>query len=206
MSNNDAFADRKRAQEEEYFRKQEQQQIEKMRRSTALEAERREMAEALGVSDEEVLGELQELGFTRETAPLVYLAPLVRVAWAEGQVSAKERELILAAARSRGIAEDSPGGKALADWLDNRPGETFFEKTLPVMGAMLRALPPDKRESQKRDLASACTRIAEASGGILGFGSKVSKEEQEMIARITAELERGDQGGGEKDDRRVSSK
>jgi hypothetical protein len=61
-----------------------------------------------------------------------------------------------------------------------------------VMSAILRALPPNERESQKRDLVSACARIAEASGGVLGFGSKVHKEEQELIARITAELERGD--------------
>ncbi len=192
MTDKGGFIDRKRTMEEEYFRKQEQQQIEKMRRSAALEAERREMAEALGVSDEEVLRELQELGFARETAPLVYLAPLVHVAWADGQVSAKERALILAAAVSRGSAEDSRGGKLLAEWLDNRPAEAFFEKTLSVMGALLRALPLDQREAQKREIVSACARIAEASGGMLGFGSKVSKEEQEMIARITAELERSD--------------
>ncbi len=191
MSNNDPFADRKRAQEEEYFRKQEQQQIEKLRRRAAMEAERQEMAEALGVSDEAALGELQELGFTRETAPLVYLAPLVQIAWADGRVSASERELILAAARSRGVAESGPADKLLADWLDARPAETFFEKALRVVGAMLRASPPDQREAQRRDLISACVRIAEASGGVLGFGSKVSKEEQEMVARISAELERG---------------
>ncbi|MGH9836796.1 MAG: hypothetical protein ACRD9Y_27530, partial [Blastocatellia bacterium] len=174
MSNNDAFSDRKRAQEEEYFRKQEQQQIEKLRRRTALETERREMAEVLGVSDEEVLSELQELGFTRETAPLVYLAPLVQVAWAEGRVSAGERDLILAAARARGVVEGGPADKMLMDWLDARPAEIFFDKNLRVIGAMLQALPPDQREAQKRDLVSACARIAEATGGVLGFG-KVSK-------------------------------
>ena len=190
MSNNDAFADRKRGQEEEYFRKQEQQQIEKLRRRTALEAERRELAEALSVSDEEVLSELQELGFTRETAPLVHLAPLVQVAWSEGRVSAGERDLILAAARARGVVEGGPADKLLVDWLDARPAEIFFDKILRVIGAMLRALPPDQREAQKRDLVSACARIAEATGGVLGFGSKVSKEEQGIAARITAELER----------------
>jgi hypothetical protein len=192
MANNDPFADRKRTQEEEYFRKQEQQYIEKMRRRAALEAERVEMAVVLGLNDDKALGNLQELGFTSETAPLIYLAPLVQVAWAGGRVSANERELILAAARSRGIAEDSPGGKALADWLDNSPPETFFEKIMSVMSTILRTLPPDERESQMRDLVSACARIDEASGGVLSFGSKVSKEEQELIARITAELGRGD--------------
>src|SRR5262245_15161216 len=197
MSNNDAFADRKRGQEEEYFRKQEQQYIERMRQRAALEAERGELAVVLGVNDQKALGELQGLGFARETAPLIYLAPLVQVAWAEGRVSANERELILTAARSRGITEGSPGDYALADWLDNRPAETFFEKIMSVMAAILRALPPDERESKKRDIVSACAHIAEASGGVLGFGSKVHKEEQELIARITAELGRGDSPGAE---------
>lgn len=190
MSNHDPFSDRKRAQEEEYFRKQEQQNIEKMRRRMAMEAERQEMAQELGVSDETALSELQELGFTRETAPVVYLAPLAQVAWADGRVGASERELILDAARARGVVEGGPADKMLADWLDARPEETFFEKALRVVGAMLRALPPDQREAQKRDLVSAGARIAEAAGGVLGFGNKVSKEEQEVVARITAELER----------------
>jgi Mitochondrial ATPase inhibitor, IATP/Tellurite resistance protein TerB len=190
MSNNDPFADRKRSQEEEYFRKQEQQNIEKMRRRAAMEAERKEMAQDLGVNDEAALIELQELGFTRETAPLVYLAPLAQVAWADGLVGANERKSILEAARARGVAEGGPADKMLADWLDARPAETFFEKAMRVVGAILRALPADQREAQKRDLISASVRIAEAAGGVLGFGNKVNKEEQEVIARITAELER----------------
>ncbi len=101
MSNKDPFADRKRSQEEEYFRKQEQQNIEKLRRRTAMEAERKEMAQDLDVSEEAALIELQDLGFTRETAPAVYLAPLAQVAWADGRVGASEREAILDAARAR---------------------------------------------------------------------------------------------------------
>jgi Tellurite resistance protein TerB len=190
MSNKDPFEDRKRSQEEEYFRKQEQQKIEKMRRRKAMEDERKEMAQDLGVTDEAALIELQELGFTRETAPLVYLAPLAQVAWADGRVGETERESILAAARARGVAEGVPADNMLADWLDARPAETFFERALRLMGAMLRSLPPDQRDTQKRDLISASARVAEAAGGVLGFGNKVSKDEQEVIARITAELER----------------
>ncbi len=190
MSNNDPFADRKRSQEEEYFRKQEQQKIERIRRRAAMEVERKEMAQELGVNDEAALIELQELGFTRETAPLVYLAPLAQVAWADGRVGASERQSIRDAARARGVAEGGPADKMLAGWLDVRPAEAFFEKALRVVGAMLRALPAGQWESQKRDLISAGARVAEAAGGVLGFGNKVSKEEQEVVARITAELER----------------
>ena len=71
--------------------------------------------------------------------------PVVQVAWVDGRINANERKLILAAARSRGIAEDSPVEKTLADWLDNRPAYTFFDKIMVVMAAILRALPSDER-------------------------------------------------------------
>src|SRR5262245_59931528 len=144
MSDKDAFADRKRAQEEEYLRKHDQKNIEKMRLNAALEAERQEMSKVLGVSDETVLRELQEFGFTRETVLLLHLSPLVQVAWAEGRLSEKERELIIATARSRGIAEGSHADTRLTEWLQTRPEETFFDQVLDAIGSMLQTLPPDQ--------------------------------------------------------------
>ena len=60
MTDKGAFADRKRTMEEEYFRKQELELIERMRQRTAQENERQEMAATLGVTDAEILNTLQE--------------------------------------------------------------------------------------------------------------------------------------------------
>ena len=192
MTDKGTFAGQKRTQEEEYFRKQEQELIQKTRRRQALEAERRELSEAIGIGDQEILDELQELGYTHGTVQLLYLVPLVQVAWADGQVSLRERDSIMKAARLSGIEENHPACERLADWLDERPSAAFFEKTLHVISALLKALPPEKREASRRDLVSYCTQVAEVSGGVLssvGLGSKVSKEERELLQRIAAELE-----------------
>src|SRR5688572_10184253 len=128
MTEKDAFASRKKGQEEEYFRKQEQALIEQMRARQQAEAERQQMAEALGLADDEILRELQALGYTRETVSLLHLAPLVQVAWAEGKMTEGERRLIHDLARSRNIEAGSPVDQRLTEWLDQRPAEDFFER------------------------------------------------------------------------------
>lgn len=189
MTEKDAFAGRKKGQEEEYFRKQEQALIGQMRARQQAEAERQQMAEALGLADDEILRELQALGYTRETVSLLHLAPLVQVAWAEGKVTEGERRLIHDLARSRGIEAGSPVDQRLTGWLDERPAEDFFERTLRIIRALLQALPPDERAVGRRDLLSHCAQVAAASGGFLGFGN-VSEAEQALLDRIAAELER----------------
>lgn len=188
MSNKDAFAERERALEDEYFRRQERELIEKMRRRQAADAERRQMAETVGVADEELLQELQQLGYTRETVVLLHLLPLVQVAWAEWGVSARERDLILGVAKLRGVEPGSAAYDQLINWLEQRPTEEFAEKTLRLIGAMLQASPPEKRDAAERDLIAYCTQVAEVSGGMLGFANKVSASERAMLEHIVAEL------------------
>ena len=149
------------------------------------------MADAVGISDENVLSDLRELGYTAETVPLLYLVPMVQMAWAEGWVTERERELIFEAARLRGIHPCSQAHQKLSDWLYERPTDDFFGRTLPVIGAILMALPTEEREAYRNDLVSQCARVAGISGGVVRFlttGTKISKEERVLIQRITKEL------------------
>jgi hypothetical protein len=189
VTDRDAFAERGHSLEEEYFRRKEKEVIEKMRRNAEADAERRRLGERAGVADDEVLRDLQELGYTLETVLLLHLVPLIQTAWAEGGVSAKERDLIVRAARSRGIEAGSSADQQLMRWLTERPSEQLFEKTLRAIRAILQARPPEERESSERDLLSLCTAIASASGGIVGFGA-VSEEERHILAHISEELEK----------------
>lgn len=150
---------------EEYFRKQEKELVEKMQTDKTRESERREMASTLGTADADIVSALQELGYTPATVPLLYLVPLIQVAWAEESVSKHERRLILDAADLRGIKFGSMAYECLTGWLNARPMEEFFERTLSVIGALLKTLPPEQREIGKRDLVSYCAKVAEVSGG-----------------------------------------
>jgi hypothetical protein len=188
LTDKDAFAERGRSLEEDYFRRKEQEVIEKMRRSAAADAQRRQLGENAGIADDDILRDLQALGYTPETMMLLHLVPLIQIAWAEGSVSDKERDLIVQAARSRGIAAGSTADAQLSRWLSQRPSEELFDKTLRAIRAILESRSPEERAASERDLLSLSTAIAAASGGIFGMGA-VSEDERAILARISAQLE-----------------
>ena len=190
MTDKDAFAERGRTLEEDYFRRQEQEVIEKMRRGAAAEAQRRQLGEKAGVVDAGVLQDLQELGYTPETVMLLHLVPLIQTAWAEGSVSNQERDLIVQAARSRGIDAGSAADRQLTLWLTERPSDELFDKTLRAIRAILESRSPEERAASERDLLSLCTAIASASGGIFGLHA-VSDDERQILARISQVLDKG---------------
>jgi hypothetical protein len=190
MPEKDAFADLRKAKEEEFFRKREQALIEKLRQRAAAGAEARKMGDALGAKDPRILEDLQALGFNADTVSLLYVVPLVAVAWADGGVSARERSLIEELAGVRGVPPDSPAGRQLRRWLDERPSAEFLDASLRVIGHLLRELPANAAAPSGGDLLSRCARIAEASGGILGLGA-ISPEERELIGRVAREIEQG---------------
>ena len=187
MADRDAFAERGRSLEEEYFHRKEREVIDKMRVRAAAEEQRRRLGEKAGVADEELLRDLEALGYTPETVMMLYLVPVIQTAWAEGGVSQKERELIVKAARSRGITEGTPCDQQLNMWLATRPSEEMFEKSLRAIRTILQAQPESAREASEKDLLSLATAIASASGGIVGFRT-VSAEEQQILKHISDEL------------------
>ena len=191
MAERDMFAAREHWIEETYFRKREQELIEKLHKLQALAIEREHMAESTGIQDQTMLQELQEDGYTEETIALLPLVPLVEVAWGEGGAADREREMIFQIARSRGIEPGSKAHDQLARWLALRPSEHFFEDTLHAIRLMFDALPSEQRRASRENLLAHCNQIAAlVSGGILGRG-KISDEEQALIAHIADEIGRG---------------
>ena len=187
MANDDALAGRKRDLEEDYFRKQDQELIERMRQAAATEASRRELGEKTGLSDPRLLAELEALGFTPGTVSLLPIVPVVQVAWAQSGVSTAERAMVIDYARQRGIAEGSEADVRLNEWLATRPSEAVFSGATRLISAMLGANAPAVQNLSVDDLLEHCQRIASASGGILGIGS-VSADEQAALARIAGAL------------------
>jgi hypothetical protein len=104
-------------------------------------------------------------------------------------VSDEERDLIVEAARTRGIEAGSAADQQLKVWLTARSSDELFAKTLRPVRVILEGRPSEERDADQRDLLSRLMAIASASGGLLGFG-KVSSQEQEVLARITSAIER----------------
>lgn len=183
----DALGGRKRKLEEEYFRKQDQDLIDKMRRAAATARERQELEAKTGLHDPELLNDLQALGFTPETVALLPLIPLVQTAWAEGGVSPAERTLIVDFARRRGIQSGTVADGILAEWLTDRPSPDVFRRADRLIGAVLAAGSGASADLTPDDLVKYCEGIAAASGGILGIG-RISAEERAAISQIAAQL------------------
>lgn len=188
MADRDLWDERRRSYESEYFQRRERELLEKMRARGRREREAKELAEPAGVSDDEILKELHDLGYTRETVTLLHLVPLLQVAWIDGAVSSAERAGILEAAKLRGVEESSPAYRQLIGWLDKKPLDGFFEDTLRLIGNLLVIMPESESTKHKQDLMSYANAIARASGGILGLGSKVSAAEQEALDKIAREI------------------
>jgi hypothetical protein len=188
MGDRDSLQERGRSLEEEYFRKKNRELIEKMQQQARQDQALRDMGAQVGVSDAEMLRELQKLGFTPETVALLPLVPVVEVAWADGDVAAAEREAIMGLARARGIADGSAAAHQLAAWLADRPAPEVFSGATSLIRALL-DVPAAGQTLSADDLVAYCESIANASGGLFGL-RKVSPEERATLESIAGRLKR----------------
>ena len=183
----DALSRRGRALEDEYFRKKDQQLIEKLRQAAEAERARRDMGARIGSDDPEMLQELQALGFTPDTVILLPLVPVIQMAWADGSVAPVESALIVKLARSRGITEGSAADRLLSEWLTRQPGPQVLASATRLIRGMLAAQPSDHPDLTADDLVRYCESIAEASGGIFGI-NRISAEERALLTTVAAGL------------------
>ena len=182
------LSERARASEEEYFRKKEEELIEKLKKKAAAEACRKGLAEAVGLDNQQILGILQDMGFERTTVVLLFLFPLLQVAWSDGQISEEEQALILKAARTHGVEEGSTAYQKLVGLLRTRPASGHFDRALRVIQDLLRFQKGENKLASSTKLLDACERIAAASGGVLGIGSKASARENSVLRRLASAI------------------
>ena len=187
MHEGDTSSDRRRFQEDGYFRRRDQELLEQQRRRAEAEAERRLIAEAIGLNDDAVVVDLQLVGYRSYTIVLLELAPPIQVAWADGSVSTRERDLLLKIAGREQVAQGSSARGQLEVWIGERPSTDLFEASLRALSDILKSLQPDARASLRRKLMVDCTAIAAAAGGPLGW-NHVSNDERHVIERIGREL------------------
>jgi hypothetical protein len=187
MSDRDAFAERGRSLEDEYFRRKDRELIERMREASAAAEVRADLGRKAGLDDPELVEELHDLGFTPETVGLLPLVPVIQMAWAEGSVTNAERELILRLAKSRGVEPGSAADRQLTEWMTSRPADAVFERAGRLIRAMLDSGSGEARDFSADDLVKYCEDIAGASGGILGIG-RISAEERGLLSKIAEDL------------------
>jgi hypothetical protein len=181
---NEFLGDRKKALEESFFAKENAKLIEKLRAEQHQQSAREGLAAVSGISDPHVLDELVKVGIGPETWLALSLAPLVEVAWADGDVDAAERRAVLAAAEANGVVPGSPSHALLEGWLAKRPDARLLETWGEYIVDVCSRLPAPERESLKRQIMGHARAVAEAAGGILGLGRKVSEREERVLREL----------------------
>jgi hypothetical protein len=187
----DIFRDRERGEEAAYFRQQDARLIAKLRQKAQFSEIAHALAEKLHADEPALLERIQKLGVTLDTGSAFILAPLVEVAWVDGDISHAERDTILHIAKQRGVAPGSPDYRQLLDWLAHRPSDEVFRTALEAIRIGLSVLPPDESEERIATMIKACEDVAQAADGItqlLGLDS-VSDAESVVIAAIRRHLQ-----------------
>ena len=189
---NEIFKDRERANEAAYFRQQDARLLDSLRARAPLDEIAKALGELLKIDNPELLERVRELGLKPETAPALFVAPLVQVAWVDGSVTDKEADTVLRLAQTRGVEADSPAFAQLISWLQVRPSDELFDTAVEILHYSFDVLTPAEKEDRIKRVVEACHEVAEASGGglakILGLDSGVSGVEAEMLDAITATL------------------
>lgn len=135
---------------------------------------------------EEAIERLRESGYQPGEFPLLCLAPLVRLAWAEGRAQKAERKTVLRIAANLGITKNHAHYGDLLEWLAERPTDAFFDEASQVLRETLEVLPPGESGHLRQILEAGCEAVAGASPdvGIFRFRSSVTPEEREEIDRF----------------------
>lgn len=162
----DIFRERERGEEDAYFRQQDAKLIAQLRQKAQLSEIAHALADKLHADEPELLNRIQKLGVTLDTGSAFILAPLVEVAWIDGEVSNAEHETIMRIAEQRGVEPGSSDHRQLLDWLEDRPSTEVFRTALEAIRIGLSVLPPNESKQRIATMIKACEDVAQAAGGI----------------------------------------
>ena len=184
----DVIGERGRSLEADYFRRRDQELLERARDQEAKTERRRQLAAALGTDDEAVVTGLVELGFDAATAPLLDVVPAVQVAWSDGTLPAQERaEIERILARTELHAAAKAGARMVAEWLSRQPRAELFRLATEALRLRAAHLSPDARTALVSRIIGDCKAVAAASGGVFGLGA-LSSAEADRIRELAAAL------------------
>lgn len=182
----DFMEDRRRALEEAFFAQHNEVLLRRMREADTTASRRQAIAAASGIADEAVLDRLLGLNMSSETAAALAMVPLVMVAWADGDIDERERVAILGGAVDAGLDEQSASYELLGQWLREPPSPELLAAWKIYVAAVAGALDDAGRRALKGELLGRARTVAEAAGGFLGVGRRVSPAEDAVLKQLEA--------------------
>jgi hypothetical protein len=177
---------RGRALEDAFFARQDQDLLERMRRAERAASRKQAMAAATGVTDDALLKAWIALNLGPETVAALALVPLVLVAWADGTLDAREAAALRDAAHETGLDRRSDAAALLEAWLAAPPPRRMEQAWRDYAHSLAAGLEPAARAALRAETIGRARRVAEAAGGFLGLGNRVSAAEEAVLAGLDA--------------------
>ena len=184
MAEKRILADREKALEELFFEKENRKLVERMRAEAEQVAAKQGLAELTGIRDQALLDKLVQLGIRPGKWAAMALIPMVEVAWANGCVEERERRAVLSAAEANGVTKGSAAHELLEQWLAARPDAAFLQAWGAYIVDLCAELGEAEREALQQEILGRARQVAEAAGGILGMGNKISEAEQRALDEL----------------------
>jgi hypothetical protein len=180
----DFLGDRKQALEESFFARENAKLLERLKARKGSGPAKNALAQISGIESDQVLQKLCELGVEADTWAAVSIAPLVEVAWADGKIEDSERQAVLAAAEANEIPNGSPSYQLLESWLQHRPDGRLLEVWGEFIVGLCSELAQAERSALQAQILGRARSVAEAAGGFLGMGRKISPEEEIILTEL----------------------
>lgn len=180
----DAFDDRRKALEDQFFKQQNDAALKKLKDQRELAATKEEIQRLTGITSDAVLSALADLKLGGAAVMVMSMYPLVEVAWADGSVHPKERKVVMQQAENVGLAPGSEAALLLAQWLDEKPELSWHQLWADYVSELVKKMKPEDRELLKNEVLGRARLVAEAAGGFLGAGFAVSKAEKSTLERL----------------------
>jgi hypothetical protein len=173
--------------EEKFFSDVDNHLLENLRQRMTTAQTAEEITRVLGVNDLHLAEEIAKMNVTVETLAAFRLVPLVAVAWANDRVEENERYTIMLAAEKSGLSAEDPATELLRSWTHRRPPTELLDAWCEYAKTLAASLNEEHRLALKKEVMQQAHSVAEASGGVLGFGS-VSSSEKAVLDRVEQAL------------------
>ena len=170
--------------EDAFFLKEDQKLIEKYKQMKKMEETKQRLAEVSGIQDEAILKKLVELKIHAETVASLALVPLVEVAWADGDVDEKEKAAILKTVVKAGVSKGGVEHQLIERWLSHKPDPSLLEAWVHYIQGLSSQCTAAEIKELKNELLGHARLVADATGGFLGLGNRISDAEQSVLRKL----------------------
>jgi hypothetical protein len=177
---NDQLDYRRKALENAFFTKRDQELLAKLREQQDHEKSKAMLAELTGAKDDALLERVLQHGIRPETYAAIAFIPMIVVAWADGVLDRKERQAVLETAVEKGVSPGSPGYVLLEGWLTEEPPPSLLQTWKEYIAALCAGLEPQERVNLRDHVLEQARKVGNAAGGFLGMGA-ISQREKTVI-------------------------